>query len=63
MQKNNVREIGRKYEKYAMKRLSKLGFRNIKWATKHKYLPYDITAEKDGKKFYIEVKYGRRISH
>jgi len=60
MQKINRREIGKRYEKYAMKRLNILGFSNIKWATEHKYLPYDITAEKNGKKFYIEVKYGEK---
>ena len=56
-------KIGKSFEKKAIAYLYKLGFQNIEWVSKKKTRsPFDIKAEKNGKEFFIEVKY-RKDNH
>lgn len=51
-------EVGKHFEKKAMNYLKKEGFKDICWVSAKKPTShFDITAKKDNKLFYIEVKY------
>lgn len=51
-------ETGRKGEEFAFRELSKMGYSNINWLNKdgESMSEYDIEAERDGVKYYFEVK-------
>lgn len=54
----NPYEIGKFFEKEAMNYLKEKGFENISWVSRKKPTShFDITAKKNSKLFYIEVRY------
>lgn len=56
--KNNQHEIGKYFEREALTYLKKRGFKDISWVSNEKPTShYDITAKKNNKLFYIEVRY------